>query len=171
MAAATSERNDEIVGALNIIEDIISRLDSLCDTDCVKGMAIRFDVLKRFLVNIRIDDITLEMVDRVCQNLNQFVQRELYSAMNNSAFPEKVYTGCRGKPSYDIHEGQLNFLLEQGFKVSEVSSMMGVSKRTLERRMRSFGMSVSGKKVISSLKWLSNTVYVKTKSTNLRKVM
>jgi AraC-like DNA-binding protein len=164
MAAATSERNDEIVGALNIIEDIISRLDSLGDTDCVEGMAIRFDVLKRFLVNIRIDDI-------ICQNLNQFVQRELYSAMNNSAFPEKVYTGCRGKPSYDIHEGQLNFLLEQGFKVSEVSSMMGVSKRTLERRMRSFGMSVSGKKVISSLKWLSNTVYVKTKSTNLRKVM
>ena len=57
---ATNERNDEnheIVGALNIIEDIISRLDSLGDPDCVEGMAIRFDVLKRYLVNIRIDDI------------------------------------------------------------------------------------------------------------------
>ena len=99
-------------------------------------MAIRFDVLKRFLVNIRIDDITLELVDRIFQNLNQFVHWERYSAMNNSAFPVQVYTGFRGKPSYDIHEGQLNFLLEQGFKVSEVSDMMGVSKRTLERRMR-----------------------------------
>jgi hypothetical protein len=154
MVAATSERNNEnheIVGALNIIEDIISRLDSLGDTDCVERMAIQFDILKRFLVNIRINDITLEMVNRVCQNLNQFVQRELYSAMNNSAFPAKVHTGCHGKPLYDIHEGQLNFLLEQGLKGSEVSSMMGVSKRTLERRMRSFGTSVSGKKVIPSL--------------------
>ncbi len=114
-------------------------------------MAIRFDVLKRFLVNIRIDDITLELVDRIFQNLNQFVHWERYSAMNNSAFPVQVYTGFRGKPSYDIHEGQLNFLLEQGFKVSEVSDMMDVSKRTLERRMRSFGLSVSGKKVIPSL--------------------
>ncbi len=46
--AATNERNDEnhenvndeIVGALNIIEDIISQLDSLGDPDCVERMAI-----------------------------------------------------------------------------------------------------------------------------------
>jgi hypothetical protein len=48
--AAANERNDEnhendeIVGALNIFEDIISRLHSLGDPDCVEGMAIRFDV-------------------------------------------------------------------------------------------------------------------------------
>ena len=90
----------------------------------------------------------MELVDRVCQNLNQFEQQQRYSAMNNSAFPAQVYTGCRGEPSYDTHEGQLNFLLEQGFKVSEVSGMMGASKITLERRMRSFGKSVLGKKVM-----------------------
>ena len=62
--AATNERNDEnheIVGALNIIEDIISRLDSLGDPDYVEGMAIRFDVLIKEIsckyYIIRIDDI------------------------------------------------------------------------------------------------------------------
>ena len=62
--------------------------------------------------------------------------------------------------------GQLNFLPEQGFKVSEVCSMMGVRKTegTLERRMRSFGTSVSCKKVMPILtrptQWLCNTVYI-----------
>ena len=70
--AATNERNDEnheIVGALNIIEDIISRLDSLGDPDYVEGMAIRLNVLKRYLVNIRVDDIMhFGIAGQVCQN-------------------------------------------------------------------------------------------------------
>ena len=78
--------------------------------------------------------------------------RHRYSAMNNSAFPAQAYTVCRGKRSYDIHEGQYNFLLEQDFgKVSEVSSMMAVRRITLELRMRSFGTSVSGTKVMPIL--------------------
>jgi hypothetical protein len=51
--AAANEGNDEnheiVLGALNIIEDIISRLDSVGDPDYVEGMEIRFDVLKRYL--------------------------------------------------------------------------------------------------------------------------
>jgi hypothetical protein len=79
-------------------------------------------------------------------------RRQRYSAINNSAFPAQAYTACRGKRSYDIHEGQLIFLVKQGFsKVSEVSSMMGVRKKTLERRMRSFGTSVSCTKVMPIL--------------------
>ena len=131
--AATNERNDqnhEIVGALNIIEDIISRLDSLGDPDYVEGMAIRFDVLKRYLVNIRIDDIMhFGIAGQGSPKFNNLSRRKRYFAMNNSAFPAQTYTACRGKRSYDIHEGQLNFLLEQDFgKVSEVSSMMGDAK-------------------------------------------
>ena len=71
--AATNERKDEnreIVGVLNIIEDIISRLDSLRDPDCVEGVAIRFDILKRYLVNIlvniRIDQFQSDVVDHQC---------------------------------------------------------------------------------------------------------
>ena len=131
MAASTHPTNDEIVGILNIIEDIIPRLNSLSDPDYVEGMALRFDVLKRYLVNTGIDDNTLEVVDSVCRSLNQFNQH--YSASNNYASANLTYTGRHGKPSYNVDEGQFNFLLEQGFKVGEVSRMMGVSKRTLER--------------------------------------
>ena len=138
--------NEGIHGALTIIEDIREQLDSLNDPDCVEGFAIRLEVLKRHLINIEIDAITLELLDRVCRSLTQTEQR--YSVSTARPFSctivPRVRTGCRGKPSYDVHEGQLNFLLEQGFKVSEISSMMGVSTRTLERRMRLFSISVKG---------------------------
>jgi hypothetical protein len=65
--------NEGIVAALNIIEDIIPRLGSLTVTDpeCVEGLGIRIEVLKRYLINIEIDDITLGLVDRVCRSLTQ----------------------------------------------------------------------------------------------------
>ncbi len=48
-----------------------------------------------------------------------------------------------GRPSFDIGEDQLAFLLEFGFKVNNISNFLGVSKRTVER-MSTFWLSVSG---------------------------
>ena len=148
MAAESSEAveavaNADLVNALNIVEDLIHRIDSLNDPDCVEGISLRLDVLKRYFVNIGIDDITLQLVDRAYQVIHQCEQR--FKASIRSTGPAKVYTGKRGKPAFDINEEQLNFLLEQGFKVGEMSHMLGVGKRTLERRMHSFGLSVTGK--------------------------
>lgn len=53
-------------------------------------------------------------------------------------------SGKRGRPSYEITEEQLLFLLEQGFQVGDISNILGVSARTVERRMSQFGLSVSG---------------------------
>ncbi|KAJ7352785.1 hypothetical protein OS493_033846 [Desmophyllum pertusum] len=50
----------------------------------------------------------------------------------------------RGRPSFHITEEQLSFFIEQGFKVKDISSMLNVSVRTVERRMAAFGLSVSG---------------------------
>ena len=65
MAAESSEAveavaNADLVNALNIVEDLIHRIDSLNDPDCVEGISLRLDVLKRYFVNIGIDDITLQ---------------------------------------------------------------------------------------------------------------
>ena len=63
---------------------------------------------------------------------------------------EENYASChisgskRGRPSYNIKEEQLSFLLEKGFKACEISKIIGVSKRTIERRMEFFGLSASG---------------------------
>ena len=135
--------NADLVNALNAIEDLIHRIDSLNDPDCVEGMSLRLDMLKRYFVNIGIDDSTIQLVDRAYQVIRLCEQR--CKASTQRTGPEKVYTGRRGKPAFDIKEEQLIFLLEQGFHVGEISHMLGVGKRTVERRMQSFGLSVTGK--------------------------
>ena len=47
-----------------------------------------------------------------------------------------VYTQCRGRPSIDIYEEQLHYLLANGFKVTDIANMFGCSRRTIQRRMQ-----------------------------------
>lgn len=135
---------EDLLNALNSVEDLIYRLDSLNDPDCVEGVSLRLAVLKRYLVNISIIYNILQLVDSAYRKVNQFEER--YNALSDNAAscPSKIYTGQRGKPSFNIKEEQVSFLLEQGFNVGEMSKMLGISKRTLERRMQTFGMSVTG---------------------------
>ena len=41
-------------------------------------------------------------------------------------------TGQRGRPSFEIREEQLAYLLEQGFNVGDIGSILGVSIRTTD---------------------------------------
>ena len=109
----------------------IPRLDGLSDVDCVEGMAIRFDALKRLLVSIGIEETTVQLVDTICQSLNECHKRyPMPRATSSSSQPARIHRGHCGQPLYEIRDEQLSFLLEQGFKVAEVSNMLGVSKRT-----------------------------------------
>ena len=71
--------------------------------------------------------------------------RGLYESVASDGYATAIFCiGTRGRPSYEIPREQLSFLLDQGFKVSQVSVMLGVGLRTVERRMTAFGLSVSG---------------------------
>ena len=56
----------------------------------------------------------------------------------------KLSEGTRGRPSFDIREETLTFLLEKGFKVLVIAQLLMVSSRTVERRMNKYGLTVSG---------------------------
>ena len=49
----------------------------------------------------------------------------------------------RGRPRFDIHKEQLEHLLYLNFSCSKITSMLGVSFRTVRRRMTEYGLSVS----------------------------
>ena len=49
----------------------------------------------------------------------------------------------RGRPRFDIHKEQLEHLLHLNFACSKIASMLGVSLRTVRRRMTEYGLSVS----------------------------
>ena len=50
--------------------------------------------------------------------------------------------GMVGRPSYIVSYEQLLFLIENGFSVPQIADMIGVSVRTVRRRMTEFGLAI-----------------------------
>ena len=55
---------------------------------------------------------------------------------------ESCVRSTRGCPCVLISEYQLTFYLQSGFTVTKIARFFGCSRRTIERRMRSYGLSV-----------------------------
>lgn len=53
-----------------------------------------------------------------------------------------VFTGNTGRPTYDIPLSQLQYLIENGFTIGDISSIIGVSRRTINRRIQQYGFSL-----------------------------
>ena len=49
----------------------------------------------------------------------------------------------RDRPKYKISREQLQHFVEMGFTISCMSEMLGVSKRTVERRLHNFGIRIT----------------------------
>ena len=56
---------------------------------------------------------------------------------------KKHYHGQKGRPSYLITEKQLSFLLDLHFTLKDISKIIGVSVRTIERRMEQYGLEAN----------------------------
>lgn len=56
--------------------------------------------------------------------------------------PALIISGGRGRPSWDISEDQLKYLLEYNFSVREIGELLGVSYSTVRRRMADSNLSV-----------------------------
>jgi AraC-like DNA-binding protein len=51
-------------------------------------------------------------------------------------------TCCRGRPKFEILEEQLELFLEYNFSVEKIAKMLGVSSKTIHRRLKQYGLSV-----------------------------
>ena len=58
----------------------------------------------------------------------------------NATVPAVFHTGQPGRPRFQIEADSFKFLLEFGFKASEIATMMSVSLRTIQRRMAAFDL-------------------------------
>ena len=72
--------------------------------------------------------------------------RSLSLEFDGVNFAHRVSTQRHGRPSFQIKQEQVSFLLEQGFKVPTITQLFCVSTRSIERRMAAYGLSVSGMK-------------------------
>ena len=60
---------------------------------------------------------------------------------NNNQAPLNNSTGSVGRPSLIISKEQIEYLMECNFTVNEMSDILGVSKRTVERRMNQYELT------------------------------
>lgn len=66
------------------------------------------------------------------------MQDEIFATIS----PPLVKTGFRGRPKFDIPIELLVYLLDNGFKVSDIASLLFVSEKTIHRRLQDNGLSV-----------------------------
>ena len=140
--------------AYDIVQQTIEMLDNSEITSFeIDGISLRIDYLTSTLVNL---DSNCTLTDEIVQLLGETSRhlREVDSQSTVGAIQQapKIYSGECGRPTFEIKEDQLSFLIDQGFQVPVIAQLFRVSTRTIERRMRKYGLSISGR--------LSTTLYL-----------
>ena len=74
------------------------------------------------------------------RGLNEQQQHE-YTFSHPSGTPA-LHSGSVGRPRFNIPEEQLQFLVESGFTGQQIAEIIGVSLRTVRRRMADYGLSI-----------------------------
>ena len=105
-------------------------------------MLDKFDYLQRIVVNLDVDDFITETIGRAYRLLLE--SKSSTKSSTASGYRAILqHDGERGRPSFVITKEQLGYLVDQGFKVKEIGTMLGVSGRTVKRRMSTYGLSLS----------------------------
>ena len=87
---------------------------------------------------------------KACEILNEFpndlivaynkLLEEESQPIDGTRQPSVVYTRAAGRPSIDIPRQTLKMYLKFGFSLIKTSEMLGVSQKTISRRIRQFGL-------------------------------
>ena len=120
--------------ALAVIQETLGRLDFCQDGDYSR-ILLRLEYLNRTLIN------SGELPDSIVAGIGSAIIC-LSSVPRYRA--DRSFTGRRGRPPFNVSEDQLIFLVDNGFTIPKISEMLGISKRTVERRMSVFGIRISG---------------------------
>jgi len=116
------------------------------------GSVIRYVLsdYSRFCEDVEMIDDILDLLEQVLQCLNilttedssvnhlYLAVRDLLVAINDDK--EKRHPVKRGRPIKDIMQDQLSFLIDQGFKITDISLLFDCSRRTIERRIKDYGL-------------------------------
>ena len=135
----------DLSSVVQAINDLVVRIERLNDQSEIGSVVLRLDYITRMLVNLDVADDLVNTMSCLRETVLA-IEADCSSTVGQGYQAQLNRTGRRGRPSFDITREQLSFLLEQGFKVNECSNLLGVGQRTVERRMSSFGLSVSGER-------------------------
>lgn len=96
-------------------------------------------LLYRHLLAFRqIDDNLLNMVALAIVILEHMAE----DTYRNRPTSHRLLRGNMGRPRFDIEQDQIEYLLDLCFTCPDIARLLGVSLRTIRRRMEEFGICV-----------------------------
>ena len=123
------------------INEILRQLASPnLDSDSQESVFYRVETLYNTIVRFDgvhgIDDNIVNHVREVRDLLSS------HSLSFSAHVAERLFTGQRGRPKYILPQEQLEFLVERRFSVPQISKLLRVSPRTVERRLSEHRLSI-----------------------------
>ncbi len=87
------------------------------------------------------------MREEVLETLRQLIisvgsVSDILQSQATSNVTSLIASNGKGRPRYDLPMDQLVYFVEHGFTCSRISEMLGISQRTIRRRMSEYGISI-----------------------------
>ncbi len=119
----------ELIQAIELIESIYPCYDLEIQENAIESAELLLRV--SLLVEPLLPEEHRAEITRVIQHL-------LLEMTSQYELQLHCTRGSRGRPLIGIPEGQLRFLLESDFKITDIAGMFACSTRTIQRRMRDY---------------------------------
>ena len=132
------------VSAESLKEHLVAKLNNLCwqlqhgGLDDYPDDAI--NVIDLIIEGTSFLDLIAKVPEEVYSHISQ-ARRIMEQSCSVSKRVPLTQTSIRGRPSYDLPEKQLASLIELGFSVPQMSNMLQISKRTIQRRLAQYQLS------------------------------
>ena len=117
----------------------VTKYDESSDPCDLDFLIYKLQQLYRVLITSDVADSVLESLGQ-CLNILASMQEDSHFTGYRS---ETVTNSGRGRPRFEISRYQLEYLLKLGMNCPTIAACLGVSVRTVRRRMSEFGLSVS----------------------------
>lgn len=113
--------SDDIQYFINCLEHFHRHLLRLSESGFVTAHSVR--ILQDALSGLRDSGMPEDLIPAPGSNMHLYREKPL------------------GRPKYFLSRDQLEFLLSLGFNKTQLSEMLGMSARTIQRRMAEYGLS------------------------------
>ena len=141
---SVDENQEAFINLLrNSITSCIAELDGSPDRDhstfridCLYGL---YHTTLRFAEFFELDDSVIQLISDARDIL--FERKADAETVQTITCPQ-LFTGEPGRPKFEITEEILRFSFDKRFTVSETATLLGVSKRTVARRMNEFSVRI-----------------------------
>ena len=123
------------------VRDIIVLVEqgTVCQSDLIQfRLDWLYNAVVRYCDHIPSGEAVMRLVQGATELLGESERDGCTFSTNDSLQAEFAVTGQRGRPRFLISKDQLDFLLDLRFTSGEIASLLGVSERTVKRRISEY---------------------------------